>query len=111
MTVLKVDGHVPALLLRLAAPGIPPALSLFAMIAGPEQIFAFATALLPLTSILALAVCFHFAWQFCARERGVRRAGLFVAWVLVSVLTGLAIIAVTLAFTPLTPKPSWLEAK
>ncbi len=111
MPLLTAYDHVPSLLLRLAAPGIPPALSLAAMIAGPMQTFALAAGSVVFTPIVGAMMCFHFARQFSAREHGAKRAGLFVAWVLVSALAGLALTAATLAFTPLTPKPGWLEAK
>lgn len=110
MKIPTADGNVPALLLRLAAPGIPPALSLAAMIAGPVQMFAVATASIPLTLILAAAICFHFARQFSAQERDLHCMALFVGWTMLSVVFSLAVVAATLAATPLTPKPGWLEA-
>lgn len=111
MPILTADDHIPSLFLRLAAPGIPLAISLVAMIAGPMQMFAFATGSTAFTPILGAMICFHFARQFSARERGSKRAGLFVAWLLASVLLSLAIVWAAMACTPLTPKPGWLEAK
>ena len=111
MTLLTADDRVPSLLLRLVAPGIPPALSLAAMIAGPMQMFAFAIGSVVVTPILGAMICFHFARRFSARQRGSKRAGLFAAWVLASGLISLAIVWAAIAFTPLTPKPGWLEVK
>lgn len=111
MTLLTADDRMPSLLLRLVAPGIPPALSLAAMIAGPIQMFAFATGSVVLTPIVGAMMCFHFARQFSARQQGSKRAGLFALWVSASGLIFLFFIWATLAFTPLTPKPGWLEAK
>jgi hypothetical protein len=81
------------------------------MIAGPGQLFAFATGSVVFTPILGAMMCFHFARQFSARQRGSKRAGLFALWVLASGLISLAIVWAAIAFTPLTPKPGWLETK
>ena len=111
MSLLTADDRVYSLFFRLVVPGIPPALSLAAMIAGPMQVFAFANGSVVFTPIIGAMMCFHFARQFSVRERGSKRTVLFAAWVLASGLISLAIIGAALAFTPLTPKPGWLVAK